>query len=402
MIKNSAFTPRARLLAAVAAVALTAGCLDNVDLDLRDNFGDGIDTSSSVRASTAPRPRPDDRGVISYPNYQVAVAQRGDTVTDLANRLGISPNSLANYNGMTPDSALRNGEIIALPGRVAEPSDETGAVTSGPIQTPRVIDVETLASGAIDRAPNGNSGTAAGTITARADGPAGTEPVRHKVGRGETAYSVARLYNVSVRSLAQWNGLASDLNIREGQYLLIPTAAQIAVTPVTAAAATTTDPGQGSPTPVPPSASTPLPRNDTTTANEATENTPTSPDLNESRSDNGGRLMMPVNGSIIRPFEEGRSGGIDIAANAGTAVVAADAGTVAAITEDTDDVPVLVLRHSDNLLTIYANVSDITVSKGDPVTRGQQVATVRSGNPSFIRFEVRRGFDPVDPVEFLN
>lgn len=400
-------SPRTRLLAMVAVTALTAGCFDNVDLDLRNNFGNGIDTSSAVRTSTSPRPRPDSRGVISYPNYQVAVARRGDSVTDVANRLGISPQSLAEYNGTSPDSNLRNGEILALPGRVAEPTAATGAVTSGPVQTPRVIDVETLASGAIDRAPARNSGTASGTITAQPDGPTGTEPVRHKVGRGETAYSVARLYNVSVRSLAQWNSLGSDLSVREGQYLLIPTSTAAAqppaATPVAAPAPvpTTTSPGQGSPTPVPPSASTPLPANDTAPAATPAE-APASPALNETRSDTGGRLIMPVSGNIIRPFDEGRGGGIDIAASAGSAVVAADAGTVAAITEDTEDVPVLVLRHSGNLLTIYANVSDITVSKGDRVTRGQQIAKVRSSNPAFIRFEVRRGFDPVDPVDFLN
>ncbi|WP_107495256.1 peptidoglycan DD-metalloendopeptidase family protein [Thalassobius sp. I31.1] len=398
-------TRKTRLLSAAAIVALTAGCFDNADLDLRNNFGNGIDTSGAVRQASSPRPRPDNRGVISYPNYQVAVARRGDDVTSLANRLGVDPHTLANYNGVATDTSLRNGEIVALPGRVSEPSEATGAVTSGRTQTPRVIDVETLASGAIDRAPNVNSGTAEGTINAQSESPTGNEPVRHKVGRGETAYSVARLYNVSVRSLAQWNGLGSDLNVREGQYLLIPTATQARqaqnTTPEPAPAAAVSAPGTGSTTPVPPSASSPLPQNDTTPAEEV-EETPEAPDLGETRSDSGGRLVMPVDGNIIRPFDEGRGGGIDISADAGKTVVAADAGTVAAITEDTDDVPVLVLRHSGNLLTIYANVSNISVSKGDRVTRGQQIATVRDGNPSFIRFEVRRGFDPVDPVDFLN
>ncbi len=400
-------TRKTRLLSAVAIVALTAGCLENADLDLRNNFGNGIDTSGAVRQASSPRPRPDDRGVISYPNYQVAVARRGDNVSSVADRLGVDPQSLANYNGIAADTPLRNGEIIALPGRVAEPSEATGAVTSGRAQTPRVIDVETLASGAIDRAPDVNSGTAEGTITAQAESPTGNEPVRHKVGRGETAYSVARLYNVSVRSLAQWNGLGSDLNVREGQYLLIPTATEPREAPASTPAPEPTPapavsaPGEGSTTPVPPSASTPLPQNDTTPAQEV-EEAPDAPDLGENRTTSGGRLLMPVDGNIIRPFDEGRGGGIDIAADAGKAVVAADAGTVAAITEDTEDVPVLVLRHSGNLLTIYANVSNISVSKGDRVTRGQQIATVRDGNPSFIRFEVRRGFDPVDPVDFLN
>ena len=48
------------------------------------------------------------------------------------------------------------------------------------------------------------------------------DPVRHRVEPGETAYSIARLYGVSVTALASWNGLGPDLAVRENQELLIP------------------------------------------------------------------------------------------------------------------------------------------------------------------------------------
>ncbi|MEL6517525.1 MAG: M23 family metallopeptidase, partial [Pseudomonadota bacterium] len=80
----------------------------------------------------------------------------------------------------------------------------------------------------------------------------------------------------------------------------------------------------------------------------------------------------------------------------------ADAGTVAAITRDTDQVPIIVLRHADNLLTVYAGVDGIAVEKGDSVGRGDTIAAVRDGSPSFLHFEVREGFDSVDPMPFLN
>ena len=76
--------------------------------------------------------------------------------------------------------------------------------------------------------------------------------VRHRVGRGETAYSIARLYGVSVRSLAEWNGLGPELAVREGQYLIIP----IIIEEATA----TGGPGPGmTVAPLPPSADEPLP-----------------------------------------------------------------------------------------------------------------------------------------------
>ena len=82
-------------------------------------------------------------------------------------------------------------------------------------------------------------------------------------------------------------------------------------------------------------------------------------------------------------------------------VRAAADGTVAAITQDTDQVPILVVRHSDGLLTVYANVQNIRVGRGDSVSRGATVAEVGAGDPSFLHFEVRRGFEAVNPSEFL-
>lgn len=82
--------------------------------------------------------------------------------------------------------------------------------------------------------------------------------------------------------------------------------------------------------------------------------------------------------------------------------MAAAAGTVAAITRDTNQVPIIVLRHADNLLTVYAGVDDLTVAKGDTVKRGETIAKIRAGSSSFLHFEVRKGLDSVDPMPFLN
>ena len=35
-------------------------------------------SSQDITARAAPRPQPDSRGIISFPNYQVVVAQGGD------------------------------------------------------------------------------------------------------------------------------------------------------------------------------------------------------------------------------------------------------------------------------------------------------------------------------------
>jgi murein DD-endopeptidase MepM/ murein hydrolase activator NlpD len=52
-------------------------------------------------------------------------------------------------------------------------------------------------------------------------------------------------------------------------------------------------------------------------------------------------------------------------------------------------------------LTVYANVTDVQVQKGDTVRRGQGIAKLRGGDDAFVHFEVRQGFDGVDPTPLL-
>lgn len=378
-------------LAACQQGGTGAGGLGGFDMDLR-SLGDGFSTTEAARGATAARPQPDSRGVISYPNYQVAVAGRGDTVRSVATRVGVGADELARYNAVSADAPLNPGEVLALPGRVAEPVTGNtitgGGIAGGP------IDITTIASGAIDRAQVPGSAVPAATP---APTSAGAEPVRHRVVRGETAFTIARAYNVSVRSLADWNGLTGEMTVREGQYLLIPVVVAGATPPSNATSA----PGQGSATPTPPSASQPLPDERTVTANTPVA-TPPAPDLGgQTSASASAQFVMPVNGSIIRSYAPGRSDGIDISASAGASVKAADAGTVAAITKDTDQVPILVIRHPNNLLTVYANIDGITVAKGATVSRGQEIAKVRAGSPAFMHFEVRNGYDSVDPMRYL-
>jgi murein DD-endopeptidase MepM/ murein hydrolase activator NlpD len=375
-----------------ASLLALAACSDGFDLDLRDVSG-GFDTTDATRLATEPRPTPDARGVITYPNFQVVVARRGETITDIARRLNLNADELATYNGIDGAVRLRQGEVIALPRLLPG---------SGPVAGTGEIDLASLASGALDRVDPSGPPRASGPVTTTAPAAApqpGPEPTRHKVVRGETAYSIARLYNVSVRALADWNGLGTDLMVREGQYLLIPVATANQPRPAPEARDVTSAPGAGTLTPEPPSASQPLP--DETEIVSAAP--PPSPDLSSERSDaSAPRLAMPVKGQIIRPYAKGKNEGIDIAAAAGTAVRAADDGTIAAITRDTDQVPILVVRHADNLLTVYANIQNIKLSKGDRVTRGQAIAEVRDSAPAFLHFEVRKGFESVDPVDYVN
>lgn len=385
---------RITLLCSAAVLAL--GACSDFDLDMR-RADSGLNTAEAARQATASRPRADARGVITYPDYQVVVARGGDSVSAVAQRIGMSERELASFNALTPDTALRAGEVLALPRRLDSGSS---APASGSIE------ISTLADSAIARA-EGREPTPAPTPTQ----PASQQPTQHRVERGETAFQIARLYNVAPRALAEWNGLDPEMRVREGQVLMIPVAAQAAParsTPEPARQpepAAVPQPGSGSATPVPPSASAPLPEPEPPAqeaAAAAQEARPPSPALSEERTEaTRPRFVMPVDGRIIRAYSPPRSDGIGIAAPAGTSVKAAAAGTVSRIVRTTNNITFIILSHGDQLSTVYANIDNVAVSEGARVTQGQSIARVAAGESSNLHFEVRRGTESQDPMRFL-
>ena len=363
----------------------SCGVLSNLDFDLR---GNEYDTSDAVRKAMKTRPLPDSRGIISYATYEVAVARKGDTIKSIADRLGLKSQNIAAYNGMSSLEKLNDGQLISLPNRTDKRKFQLKNSTSNRNE----VNVTELASTAIETA------TSKKKVIKKSTSEQENEPIRHKVSRGETAFTISRLYNVSIRSLADWNGLDSNYTIREGQYLLIPLPRDKIVTEVA-----TVKPGKNSKTPSPPSSAEALPEPipkenlETTSGKLKSSNQPENIEPS-----NRGQFSYPVNGKIIRDYVKNKTDGIDISAPEGTPIVAAEKGIVAAITSDTQEVPIIVLKHEGNLLTVYAGIGDIGVKEKEKVLKSQLLGKIRPGNPSFLHFEVRRGFESIDPMEFLD
>jgi murein DD-endopeptidase MepM/ murein hydrolase activator NlpD len=376
-------TFRMTLVLGASALALSA-CVNtgNLDWDLRAGGGD---TSVAARQATAAAPTPDANGILSYPDYQLAKARRGETVAAMAARLGLNANELARKNALRPEDPLRDGELLLLPSRVSATPQPATIGGGGP------VDISSIATTALDEVGPSASAPAATK-------PISGQPLTHRVARGETAFTIARTYNVSAKALADWNQLGADMAVREGQTLIIP----IATAPAPDPEPVVTPPGSGSPTPEPPSAAKPLPDEKTAPAAARPKDTPPSPDLgDQATAASAAKFAMPVQGKIIRGYDKRSNQGIDIAAPAGTSVAAAAAGTVAAVTRDTDQVPIVVIRHDGGLLTVYAGLDALKVKKGDKVSRGQAIGVVRKADPAFLHFEVRKGVDSLDPMTYL-
>lgn len=100
--------------------------------------------------------------------------------------------------------------------------------------------------------------------------------------------------------------------------------------------------------------------------------------------------------------------GIDIAAVAGTQVVAAAAGTVMLAGEDSRLGPTVMVLQDDGYEVTYAGLQEeLSVAEGDRVTAGQEIGMVgnttltESALGAHLHFAVSLDGEAVDPAEYL-
>ncbi len=190
------------------------------------------------------------------------------------------------------------------------------------------------------------------------------------MGRGETVYSIARLYDVDVRDIIELNRLRRPDRISIGQNLLIPGYR---------------GPGEGGPPLPPPGPS----RRPCATAKAA-------PRTGSSQ----GLLWPPTDGRVLDgPKRNIKRAKVSITARQGAPVWAAADGQVVYAGEQSGYGLMVVVRHKQlSIMTVYAQASAICVGIGSQVRRGDVIALVgRPGRRGRARlyFELLNGDDPV-------
>jgi murein DD-endopeptidase MepM/ murein hydrolase activator NlpD len=112
-----------------------------------------------------------------------------------------------------------------------------------------------------------------------------------------------------------------------------------------------------------------------------------------------GWRMHPVLG--YRRFHAG----LDFAASYGSTIRAADSGTVIMAGWYGGYGNAVIIDHGKGITTLYGHTSQLFVSEGQTVQRGQAIAAVGSTGLStgpHLHFEVRSSGTPVDPANFLS
>ena len=116
------------------------------------------------------------------------------------------------------------------------------------------------------------------------------------------------------------------------------------------------------------------------------------------------KWSWPTQGKVTAKFNGSKNKGIDIAGKKGQPITASANGKVIYAGSDLRGYGKLVIvKHSNTYLSVYAHNSKITVKEGQSVQSGQKIAEMGDTDTNAIKlhFEIRERGKSVDPEKFL-
>jgi lipoprotein NlpD len=253
-------------------------------------------------------------------------------------------------------------------------------------------------------APGKPGGGSRGEATADTRRVIQAPPAFYEVRRGDTLYSIAFRFGLDWRAVANWNDIQAPFTIRPGQELRLrepprarPTTVDRPVAQPRPADEQVAE--ESSPRPVAESRAEPPP------SSHQPESAPAVDPSAPARSVAGVSWQWPTQGRVTRPFDAAATRkGIGIAGQSGQTVTAASGGEV--VYSGTALIgygELIIIKHSDKLLSAYGHNRRRLVAEGDQVQRGQKIAEMGANEreETLLHFEIRRDGEPVNPLDYL-
>ena len=264
------------------------------------------------------------------------------------------------------------------------------------------------------------------------------KPGFYTVKKGDTLSRISQKFNQRLSDLVDWNKLSDPNTIKAGQVLRIEPEEGVSVAPADLNAGIEVKPLNANSAPVPAqppvnkkgplgnktvyseqamadlqrgesassaastSSSTPSNAVPNTASTSAPSNAPTSAASNSPTTASPSKFIWPTNGSVIKNFEANKKG-IDISGQAGQSVVAVGDGTVLYANNMRGYGNLVIIDHTDGIVSAYAHNKSLIVKEGQSVTKGQQIAEMGNTDSDNVKlhFEMRQLGKPVDPASLL-
>ena len=139
--------------------------------------------------------------------------------------------------------------------------------------------------------------------------------------------------------------------------------------------------------------------------------TPEAKKLSDDFSNNMGKLPWPVKKGIIinefgiqphpvLPGIKTNNNGVDIATNKGSVARSSFDGEISAVIVIPGANKAVIIRHGE-YLSVYSNLSDVFVKKGEKIKVKQEIGLVYTGENTQIHFEIWKGTTKLNPSDWL-
>lgn len=119
-------------------------------------------------------------------------------------------------------------------------------------------------------------------------------------------------------------------------------------------------------------------------------------------------LFPPAQGSILQKYNVGNKHlAVTIALTNNTPIKAVAAGTIIFSDWTPSSGYVVIVRHKDDILSVYKNAASVTKSQGNIVRSGEVIALAGNANNvqnsgATLHFELWKDGFPIDPTQFIN
>ena len=247
----------------------------------------------------------------------------------------------------------------------------------------------------------------------------------YRVRKGDTLHAIAFNYDLDWRDIASWNQISSPYVIYPDQELRLSGSRRTAGSGRSQGSSTVTTAGT-SPTPssrtsTPSTSGLKTPQATTRSAEPVASSSPSvkapvttkspspkssAPASQVSNGQDPTRWQWPTEGRIVSNFKANDSSrnGIEIGGKEGQPIISTAAGEVVYSGNGLIGYgELIIIKHSDRMLSAYAHNRKRIVSEGDKVTAGMKIAEMGRDdrNRALLHFEIRVNGDPGDPMKYL-
>lgn len=232
-------------------------------------------------------------------------------------------------------------------------------------------------------------------------------PDTYVVKRGDTLHAIALDHGLDYRELGAWNNLNDPNRISIGQKLALRSPPGWQPNPVVAKPLESQASVNGEPLPEEPlstTSDTTLTKAETPTTRDKVDVAPKTVAVEKTVGFDPAKWQWPAQGQMAIAYDGVRSKGVAIAGKLGDAVLASNAGKVVYVGKAIKTYgQLIIIKHDEEFLTVYAHNAAILVKEGQRVNGGQKIAEMgeKSANQVALHFEIRKLGRPVDPAKYL-